>query len=118
MSRGKQRTAFSPLLASLYCMVFAFRWRRSAKLAQALLLKEVGIIRLFSVLEGAFMSRVQWQERWDPFRELQREMGRLLEGIDPSQLLRNARQYPPINVYDIGEGYILSAQLPGVVPED
>ena len=64
------------------------------------------------------MSRVQWQERWDPFRELQREMGRLLEGIDPFQPLRNARQYPPINVYDVGEGYILSAQLPGVVPED
>jgi HSP20 family protein len=64
------------------------------------------------------MNGVHWQERWDPFRELQREMGRLLEGRDPFQPLRHVRQYPPINVYDVGEGYILSAQLPGVAPED
>ena len=56
--------------------------------------------------------------RWDPFRELQREMGRLFEGLDPFQLPRHVRQYPPINVYDAGEGYVLSAQLPGGAPED
>jgi HSP20 family protein len=87
-------------------------------LAQALLLWDGGTNLLVVDLEGTFMSRVQWHERWDPFRELQREMGRLLEGIDPFQPLRSARQYPPINVYDVGDGYILSAQLPGVVPED
>ena len=45
-------------------------------------------------------------------------MGRLFEGLDPFQPLRNVRQYPPINVYDAGDGYILSAQLPGVAAED
>ena len=59
------------------------------------------------------MNGVHWQGRWDPFRELQREMGRLLEGLDPFQPLRNVRQYPPINVYDAGDGYILSPSLPG-----
>jgi HSP20 family protein len=68
--------------------------------------------------EVASMNGVHWQGRWDPFRELQREMGRLLEGLDPFQALRNVRQYPPINVYDAGDGYILSAQLPGIAPED
>jgi HSP20 family protein len=64
------------------------------------------------------MNGVHWQGRWDPFRELQREVGRLLEGLDPFQPLRNVRQFPPINVYDGGDGYVLSAQLPGIAPED
>jgi len=64
------------------------------------------------------MNGIQWQTRWDPLRELQREMGRLFEGLDPFQPLRHVRQYPPLNVYDAGEGYILSAQLPGLAAED
>lgn len=64
------------------------------------------------------MNGAQWQGRWDPLRELQREVGRLFDGLDPFQPLRNVRQYPPVNVYDAGEGYILSAQLPGVAAEE
>ncbi len=64
------------------------------------------------------MNGVQWQGRWDPFRELQREVGRLFDGLDPFQPLRHVRQYPPINVYDAGESYVLSAQLPGLSPGD
>jgi HSP20 family protein len=64
------------------------------------------------------MNGAQWQRRWDPFRELQQEMGRLFESIDPFQTLRHVRQYPPINVYDTGDSYTLSAQLPGLAPED
>jgi HSP20 family protein len=64
------------------------------------------------------MNGIQWQGRWDPFRELQREVGRIFEGLDPFQSLRHVRQYPPVNVYDAGEGYVLSAQLPGLAPED
>jgi HSP20 family protein len=64
------------------------------------------------------MNGTQWQRRWDPFRELQREVGRLFEGLDPFQLPRHVRQYPPINVYDAGEVYVLSAQLPGGSPEE
>lgn len=64
------------------------------------------------------MNGKEWQRRWDPFRELQREVGRLFEGLDPFQLPRHVRQYPPINVYDAGDGYVLSAQLPGGAPED
>jgi len=58
------------------------------------------------------------QGRWDPFRELQREVGRLFDSLDPFQVQRHVRQYPPINVYDAGDGYILSAQLPGLSPAD
>jgi HSP20 family protein len=69
-------------------------------------------------LEGDSMNGIQWQGRWDPLRELQREMGRLFEGLDSFQPLRHVRQYPPLNVYDAGEGYVLSAQLPGLAAED
>ena len=64
------------------------------------------------------MNGTQWQGRWDPLRELQREVGRLFDTLDPFQSLRSVRQYPPVNVYDAGEGYILSAQLPGVAAEE
>lgn len=64
------------------------------------------------------MNGQQWQGRWDPLHELQREVRRLIDTLDPFQPLRNARQYPPVNVYDAGEGYILSAQLPGVAAEE
>jgi HSP20 family protein len=60
------------------------------------------------------MSGLHWQRRWDPFRELQREVGRLFESLEPFQSARRPHVYPPLNLYDAGERYILSAQLPGV----
>lgn len=64
------------------------------------------------------MSGPNWQRRWDPFRDLQREMGRLFETFEPFQPWRFVRQYPPINLYDAGDRYVLSAQVPGMRPED
>ena len=64
------------------------------------------------------MSGLHWQRRWDPFREFQREVGRLFESLEPAQHWRVARGVPPINLYDAGEKYILTAQLPGVGPDE
>ena len=64
------------------------------------------------------MSDVHSQRRWDPFHELQREMGRLFENLDSIHSARRANRYPPLNVYDVGDRYILSVQLPGVAPLD
>ncbi len=63
------------------------------------------------------MSRMQWQRRWDPFRDFQREVGRLFESLEPLHW-RVVRQFPAINLYDAGNHYVLTAQLPGVAPED
>ncbi len=63
------------------------------------------------------MNGLHWR-CWDPFRELQREMGRLFESIDPFQSVRPAHRYPPLNLYDAGDRYMLSAQLPGMTPAD
>jgi HSP20 family protein len=64
------------------------------------------------------MSGMNWPRRWDPFRELQREMGRLFESLDPMNTWRITRQFPPVNLYDAGERYVLTAQLPGMSLED
>jgi HSP20 family protein len=64
------------------------------------------------------MSGLNWQRRWDPFRDFQREVGRLFETFEPLSHWRVARAYPAVNLYDVGEGYVLTAQLPGVGPAD
>jgi HSP20 family protein len=64
------------------------------------------------------MSGLNWQRRWDPFRDLQREVGRLFESLEPLQAWRLDRQFPALNLYDVGDHYRLMAQLPGVLPEE
>lgn len=64
------------------------------------------------------MSGLNWQRHWDPFRDFPHEVGRLFESLEPAQPGRVARGVPPINLYDAGEAYILTARLPGVGPEE
>jgi HSP20 family protein len=64
------------------------------------------------------MSHLGWQRRWDPFRELQREMGRLFESLEPVQTWRVARQFPAINLHDAGEQYVMTVPVPGMKPEE
>jgi HSP20 family protein len=45
-------------------------------------------------------------------------MGRLFETLEPFQAFRLAQNYPPLNLYDAGDRYVLSAQLPGMTPAD
>lgn len=45
-------------------------------------------------------------------------MGRLFENLDPNHSTGRANRYPPLNLYDAGDRYILSAQLPGLSPAD
>lgn len=64
------------------------------------------------------MSGLPWQRGWDPFRELQREVGRIIESIDPFQVARRVQVFPPMNLYDAGDRYLLTAQLPGLTSGD
>ena len=64
------------------------------------------------------MSGLHSQRGWDPFRELQREVGRLIVSLDPFQSARRLQAYPPLNVHDAGDRYLLSVQLPGMTPAD
>lgn len=64
------------------------------------------------------MSGLNWQRRWDPFRDFQREVGRLFETFEPLSSWRLPRAFPPVNLFDAGESYVLTVQLPGVCPGD
>jgi HSP20 family protein len=61
---------------------------------------------------------MHWQRSWDPLRELQREVGRLFESLEPFASSRRVHLYPPLNLYDAGDRYILSAQVPGMAPDE
>ncbi len=51
----------------------------------------------------------------DPFEQLQGELERMLDAAfghaGPSRL------YPPVNVFDVGEAWVVKAELPGVTPD-
>jgi HSP20 family protein len=60
----------------------------------------------------------QWQRQRDPFHEFQREVGRFFEALEPFRPVRQGQHYPPLNLYDAGDRYVVSAQLPGMAPSD
>lgn len=64
------------------------------------------------------MRGSDWPGGWDPFEDLQREMGRLFQSLDPFSSSRRVQPFPPINLHLAGDEYILSAQLPGMTPEE
>ena len=64
------------------------------------------------------MSGEPWPGRWDPLADLRREVGRLFEGFEPLQNWRLHRAFPAINLYDVGDRYVLTAELPGMTAEE
>lgn len=65
------------------------------------------------------MAIFRWgQQTWDPFRDLEREVDRLLTSVSLSfQGLRVGRQYPPINVYELDSELLIVAELAGAKPD-
>jgi HSP20 family protein len=41
-----------------------------------------------------------------------------MESFDPFQVARRVQVYPPMNLYDAGDRYVLTAQLPGMTSGD
>lgn len=65
------------------------------------------------------MAVFRWGQHWDAFHDFEREVDRLLASVSLSmQGLRFSRQYPPVNLYAVGNELLLTAELPGVRPED
>ena len=56
----------------------------------------------------------RWWNPWRRFREMEREMSRLLgESARP-----RSAAFPPVNVHTDSDGAVVTAELPGVDPED
>lgn len=64
------------------------------------------------------MALITWRRSWDPFRELQHEVDRLFDSISPRHAWRATRQYPAINLFELDNEYLLTADVPGVVKDD
>ncbi|MFM8222999.1 MAG: Hsp20/alpha crystallin family protein [Planctomycetaceae bacterium] len=65
------------------------------------------------------MPVFRWGDSWDTFRDLERQVDRLLNGlVFPIPMLRLERQYPPVNLYELPDEYLLTAELPGTEPAE
>lgn len=65
------------------------------------------------------MPVFRWGHSWNPFRDLEREVDRLLQSVNFTfQGVRIGRQYPPVNVYELDDEFLLTAELPATRPED
>lgn len=54
---------------------------------------------------------------WREMERFQREMNRLFDEFYPTRI-RRAPSYPAMNVWGNGEGLLVTAEMPGVRPED
>ncbi len=65
------------------------------------------------------MPVFRWRESWEPLRDLERQVDRLLEGLPfPFPVIRFERQYPAVNLYELDHEYLLTAELPGTASEN
>jgi len=60
------------------------------------------------------MPVFRWGQNWSPIRDLEREVDRLLQGMNLSLQARSSRRFPLINLIDEGHRYVLTAEIPGV----
>jgi HSP20 family protein len=64
------------------------------------------------------MAVFRWRQNWGAFQDLEREVDRLLESIKlPFPGFRLERQYPPVNLYELDQEYLLVVELPGISAE-
>lgn len=61
------------------------------------------------------MPVFRWGQNWDLFRDLEREVDRLLESVHLTLPgVRFRRQYPAVNLYELDNEYLLLAEAPGM----
>lgn len=65
------------------------------------------------------MAVFRWGQSWGPLGDLEREVDRLLQGVNLAfHGVRLGRQFPAVNLYELEHEYLLTAQLPGTRAED
>ena len=52
-----------------------------------------------------------------PFGELRREMDALFNRFGEGSVMRGSGVFPAVNLYETGDAYVLTAELPGVKPD-
>jgi HSP20 family protein len=66
------------------------------------------------------MAVFRWGHSWsDAFSDLELEVDSILQSVNQTfQGLRFGRQYPPINLYDLDDHYLITAEIAGVAKDD
>lgn len=61
------------------------------------------------------MPIFRWGQAWDPYRDLEREVDRLLQGVNLSlHGVRFSRRFPQVNVLELDDCFVLTAEIPGI----
>ena len=65
------------------------------------------------------MRVFRWGNAFEAFRDLQREMDRLLENVNSAtEGLRYGRPYPSANIYDAESEFLITVEVPGIAVAD
>lgn len=65
------------------------------------------------------MPVFRWGSALDAFRDLEREVDRWMKRVDIAfENPRLGRPFPSINLYEIQDGYLITAELSGCIAED
>lgn len=65
------------------------------------------------------MPVFRWGNALDAIRDLEREMDRWLRSVNFTvEGIRAGRAYPPVNIYELDDEFLLTAELPGARKED
>ena len=61
------------------------------------------------------MPIFRWGQPWDPLQDLEREVDRLLQGVNLTlHGVRFSRRFPQVNLVETTDSYILTAEIPGI----
>lgn len=65
------------------------------------------------------MPVFRWGQSWNQFQSLEQEMDRLLQGVSLTlQHFRQGRRFPHVNLFELEDKFVLTAELPGTSAED
>ncbi|MCA9057185.1 MAG: Hsp20/alpha crystallin family protein [Planctomycetaceae bacterium] len=65
------------------------------------------------------MPIFRWGQNWPGFPDLEREVDRLLQGMNLSiHHMRSGRRFPQLNVCELEDCYLVVAEIPGCDPKE
>lgn len=65
------------------------------------------------------MAIFRWRASWNPLHDLEQQVDRLLDSMRlPFPALRVDHQFPPLNVYELSDEFLITSELPGISPGD
>jgi len=63
------------------------------------------------------MPIFRWGQAWDPFGDFERQLDRMLQGMQLAfHGVRSGRRFPQLNVVELEDCYVITAEIPGVTP--